>query len=205
VLTRVGMPDDLLAALKAAADDAGTTPDTLAVRILAEELPDALASAAIYAFGARLDTGALPGLSEAGSPQARVVDCCAGGQYGVTTRSRRAAEGEGQASGPTGRHRRELQADEHRATSSPLPKPFQVSRSALVSSQVFSVGEVAEVLGVHPATIRRLIGRGGLPAVRVGGQFRIPRAVVEGLVAGTPPTTPAPVAPAAADVGVSGA
>jgi len=71
VLTRIGMPADLLAALTGAADAAGTTPDALAVRILAEELPDALASAARHAFGEWLDTGAgaLPGLPEADSAQ----------------------------------------------------------------------------------------------------------------------------------------
>lgn len=45
------MPADLLAALTDAADDAGTTTNILAVRILAEELPDALAIVARRAFG----------------------------------------------------------------------------------------------------------------------------------------------------------
>jgi len=73
-----------------------------------------------------------------------------------------------------------------------------------MKSQVLSVGEVAEMLGVHPATIRRLVGRGELPAIRVGAAVRVPRGFVEGLLASAT-TASTPAAPAAADVGVSGA
>lgn len=69
-------------------------------------------------------------------------------------------------------------------------------------SQVFSVVEVAELLGVHPATVRRLVARGDVPAIRVGAAVRVPRTFVEGLLASA---TTAPAAPAAADEGVSGA
>lgn len=55
MLTRLGMPADLLAALAAAADGAGVSPEAMAARILAEELPVALASAARYAFAELLD------------------------------------------------------------------------------------------------------------------------------------------------------
>ena len=36
-----------------------------------------------------------------------------------------------------------------------------------------SLAEAAHCLRVHPASIRRLISRGQLPAFRVGGQIRI--------------------------------
>jgi len=68
-------------------------------------------------------------------------------------------------------------------------------------SQLLSVADVAEALAVHPETVRRLVRRGEVPAVRVGGQVRIPRVFVERLAAVA--SSPAP--PAAADVGVSGA
>ena len=36
-----------------------------------------------------------------------------------------------------------------------------------------SLAEAASALGVHPATVRRAIRRGEIPAVRVGKQWRI--------------------------------
>lgn len=47
------------------------------------------------------------------------------------------------------------------------------------STRVYTVKEAAEVLGVSPATIRRLIDRGKLPAIRVGRSVRIERCVLE--------------------------
>lgn len=41
-----------------------------------------------------------------------------------------------------------------------------------------TVAQVAEVLGVHPHTVRNLIDRGELAHVRVGRLIRIPRHAV---------------------------
>lgn len=46
-----------------------------------------------------------------------------------------------------------------------------------------SVREVADQLGVHPETIRRLIHEGRLDAVRVGRVLRVHRAAVDGFLA----------------------
>ena len=46
-----------------------------------------------------------------------------------------------------------------------------------------SVREVAEMLGVHPQTIRRLIHEGKLDGVRIGSGLFVPRAAVDELVA----------------------
>lgn len=42
--------------------------------------------------------------------------------------------------------------------------------------QYLSVREIADQLGVHPASIRRLIDKGTLPAYRVGNLLRVRRA-----------------------------
>jgi excisionase family DNA binding protein len=47
---------------------------------------------------------------------------------------------------------------------------------------LFSVRQVADTLGVHPETIRRLIHDGRLDAVRVGRVLRIDRAAVSAFV-----------------------
>ena len=47
-----------------------------------------------------------------------------------------------------------------------------------------SVREVAQQLGVHPETIRRLIHDGRLEAVRVGRVLRVHREAVDGFLAG---------------------
>jgi excisionase family DNA binding protein len=46
-----------------------------------------------------------------------------------------------------------------------------------------SVREVAEQLGVHPETIRRLIHDGRMDAVRVGRVLRVHRAAVDSFLA----------------------
>jgi excisionase family DNA binding protein len=46
-----------------------------------------------------------------------------------------------------------------------------------------SVREVAELLGVHPQTVRRLIHEGRLESIRVGGRLFVPRAALDELVA----------------------
>ena len=49
--------------------------------------------------------------------------------------------------------------------------------------QLFSVRQVADQLGVHPETIRRLIHGGRLDAVRVGRVLRVDSAAVAQFVA----------------------
>lgn len=44
-----------------------------------------------------------------------------------------------------------------------------------------TVADIAAVLGVSERTVRRLIGRGELAGTRVGGQWRVPRAVYDQL------------------------
>jgi excisionase family DNA binding protein len=39
--------------------------------------------------------------------------------------------------------------------------------------RVLTIGEVAEILRVHPTTIYRLVKRGELPGFKVGGNWRI--------------------------------
>ncbi len=46
-----------------------------------------------------------------------------------------------------------------------------------------SVREVAELLGVHPQTVRRLIHEGKLEGVRIGSGLYVPRAALEELLA----------------------
>jgi excisionase family DNA binding protein len=46
-----------------------------------------------------------------------------------------------------------------------------------------SVREVAELLGVHPQTVRRLIHEGRLESVRVGGRLFVSRAALDELLA----------------------
>ena len=46
-----------------------------------------------------------------------------------------------------------------------------------------SVRDVAELLGVHPQTVRRLIHEGKLEGVRIRSRLFVPRAALEGLLA----------------------
>ena len=48
---------------------------------------------------------------------------------------------------------------------------------------LLSVREVADALGVHPETIRRLIHDGRLDAIRVGRVLRIDRAELDRFIA----------------------
>jgi excisionase family DNA binding protein len=50
-------------------------------------------------------------------------------------------------------------------------------------SALVSVREVADQLGVHPETIRRLIHDGRLDAVRVGRVLRVHRAALDSFLA----------------------
>ncbi|WP_405797547.1 helix-turn-helix domain-containing protein [Streptomyces sp. NBC_01506] len=65
--------------------------------------------------------------------------------------------------------------------------------------ELYSVGEVAEMLGLHVRTVRNYVRDGRLKAVRIGKQYRISRADFEAL---TGADSPAPEAgeSAAADV-----
>ena len=47
---------------------------------------------------------------------------------------------------------------------------------------LYSVREVADQLGVHPETIRRLIHEGRLEAVRVGRLLRVPKDALDTLL-----------------------
>jgi excisionase family DNA binding protein len=44
---------------------------------------------------------------------------------------------------------------------------------------VLTIGEVAQLLRVHPATIYRLLKKKGIPAFRVGFDWRFSREAVE--------------------------
>ena len=59
-----------------------------------------------------------------------------------------------------------------------------MSVQAAQERRVLKVAEVALVLGLHEATIRRLVHAGELRAIRVGGQYLIHRDVLEELLAG---------------------
>jgi excisionase family DNA binding protein len=57
--------------------------------------------------------------------------------------------------------------------------------------RVLTIGEVAEMLRVHPTTIYRLVKRGELPGFKVGGNWRINSDALENwLEAGNKPSDP---------------
>ena len=58
-----------------------------------------------------------------------------------------------------------------------------VGVSASPQDQPASVREVAELLGVHPQTVRRLIHEEKLEGVRIGSGLFVPRAALEELLA----------------------
>ena len=47
---------------------------------------------------------------------------------------------------------------------------------------VLTVQEVAELLRLHPTTIRKYIKAGELPVIKLGHRIRIPRAPIEALI-----------------------
>jgi excisionase family DNA binding protein len=55
--------------------------------------------------------------------------------------------------------------------------------AAVDTHGLYSVREVANQLGVHPETIRRLIHDGRLDAVRVGRVLRVHASAVDGFLA----------------------
>lgn len=54
-----------------------------------------------------------------------------------------------------------------------------------MTSDVLTISQVAEILGLHVRTVRSYVRNGSLPAVRIGKQYRIARSDVEKLL-GTP-------------------
>jgi excisionase family DNA binding protein len=40
-------------------------------------------------------------------------------------------------------------------------------------TELLTIGEVAEILRVHPTTIYRLVKRGVLPGFKIGGNWRV--------------------------------
>ena len=56
-------------------------------------------------------------------------------------------------------------------------------RLSTVSENLYSVRQVADTLGVHPETIRRLIHDGRLDAVRIGRVLRVEANSLAGFVA----------------------
>jgi excisionase family DNA binding protein len=51
------------------------------------------------------------------------------------------------------------------------------------ANAVLTIGEVAELLRVHPTTIYRLIKRGAIPGFKVGGNWRISAAALDKWIA----------------------
>ncbi len=55
-----------------------------------------------------------------------------------------------------------------------------ISRTSLdTSNRMMTIREVAEYLSVHEKTIYRLVKSGELPALRVGGQWRFEKKVLD--------------------------
>jgi len=51
--------------------------------------------------------------------------------------------------------------------------------SELYKERVYTVDEVAAIFRVPSGTVRRLIRRGDLPAIRLGRTYRVPRSVID--------------------------
>jgi excisionase family DNA binding protein len=59
-----------------------------------------------------------------------------------------------------------------------------------MSQQLYSVVQVAEMLGLHVRTVRNYVRYGRLKATRIGKQYRIAREDLEALTGGSPPLVP---------------
>lgn len=58
-----------------------------------------------------------------------------------------------------------------------------------MNERYYSVGEVAERLGLHVRTVRNYVRDGRLPAVRIGKQYRITHEDLEAFTGGPVPAT----------------
>ncbi|MEY8037961.1 helix-turn-helix domain-containing protein [Saccharopolyspora cebuensis] len=67
-----------------------------------------------------------------------------------------------------------------------------------MTEEMYSVEQVADLLGLHVRTVRGYIRSGRLPAVRIGKQYRIARTDLDALTGRTAPERPA--GPAAVEV-----
>ncbi|QLQ40459.2 helix-turn-helix domain-containing protein [Micromonospora robiginosa] len=72
-----------------------------------------------------------------------------------------------------------------------------------MSNDMYSVDRVAEVLGLHPRTVRGYIRAGRLRATRIGKQYRIARADLDAFT-GRPAPPPAPAAEVSSIVTLDG-
>lgn len=59
-----------------------------------------------------------------------------------------------------------------------------------MASELYSVEQVAERLGLHVRTVRNYVRDGRLKAVRIGKQYRITRADLESFTGGAVPASP---------------
>ncbi len=57
-------------------------------------------------------------------------------------------------------------------------------------SEVYTVEEVAAIFRIPKRTVRRLIHRGELPAIRLGRLYRVPKAVIDEMFALAPVPEP---------------
>ncbi|MCI4066618.1 helix-turn-helix domain-containing protein [Micromonospora sp. R77] len=74
-----------------------------------------------------------------------------------------------------------------------------------MSNDVYSVEQVAELLSLHPRTVRGYIRAGRLPAVRIGKQYRIARADLDAFTGRPAPARPTgPAVEVSSIVGVDG-
>ena len=64
------------------------------------------------------------------------------------------------------------------------------------TEQMVTVEEAARITACHPVTIRRMIQRGELPALRVGRQYRVRLSDLQPEVLGSRPVAAAPREPA---------
>lgn len=62
--------------------------------------------------------------------------------------------------------------------------------------RLLSIQDAAELVACHPATLRRAIARGELPALRIGSRYRVRLSDLQPEVLGAHPAAPAPRAPA---------
>jgi excisionase family DNA binding protein len=53
-----------------------------------------------------------------------------------------------------------------------------------MTKEIMDVKEVAEYLALSPTTVYRMLTSGEIPNVKVGGQYRFPKAVIDDWIAG---------------------